>query len=410
MTRGSIFDQLEPGGLRDELAPELRAREEAAEAQRAAEEAARAAREYSSRLRFTGDGAEYFRIWIVNVVLTLATAGVYSAWAKVRKTRYFWQNTRLDGCVFDYHGTPAAILRGRVLALVLLGLYTFGTGFSVIATVAVVLLLILAGPWLFLRAQQFKLRNTSYRGLRFDFDVRPRRAYAALLPLPVIWFSGTLAGVLASNDGGVAIAAAVASVLLFPWMHHRLKRLQHSHARYGDLPARFVPATTRFYEVYAKSVGLMILASLVTAAIGFAVAALANLLQRWFALDADAEFYGMLGGVVGAAVFYVALWPYYAARLQQVVWENTTLGPVRFRTHMKTGALARLVLQCMALTVLTLGLYWPYAAVRLARYRIESMEIRTTQPLSELARAVQGGAVGAAGDGAADLFGLDIGL
>ncbi|MFN9480493.1 MAG: YjgN family protein [Betaproteobacteria bacterium] len=410
MSRGSVFDQLEPGGLRDELAPELRAREQAAEAQRAAEEGALAAREYSSRLQFTGDGGEYFRIWIVNLLLTLATAGVYSAWAKVRKTRYFWQNTRLDGCVFDDHGAPAAILRGRVLALVLLGLYTLGTGFSVSATVAVVLLPILAGPWLFLRAQQFKLRNTSYRGLRFDFDVRPRRAYAALLPLPVIWFSGTLVGAFVSNDGGVAIFTALASLLLFPWMHHRLKRLQHSHARFGDLPARFVPATGRFYEVYAKSIVLMIVASLVTAAIGFAAAALANLLQRWFALDADAGVYGVLGGVVGVAAFYLALWPYYAASLPQVVWENTTLGPVRFRTHMRAAELARLVLRCVALTVLTLGLYWPYAAVRLARYRIESMEVRTTHPLSEVAQAVQGGAVDAAGDGAADLFGLDIGL
>lgn len=40
---------------------------------------------------FTGDGAEYFRIWVINLLLTLATLGIYSAWAKVRKARYFWQ-------------------------------------------------------------------------------------------------------------------------------------------------------------------------------------------------------------------------------------------------------------------------------------------------------------------------------
>ena len=39
-------------------------------------------REY---FRFHGNGAEYFRIWIVNFLLTLLTLGVYSAWAKVRK-------------------------------------------------------------------------------------------------------------------------------------------------------------------------------------------------------------------------------------------------------------------------------------------------------------------------------------
>ena len=52
-------------------------------------------------------------------LLTLVTLGIYSAWAKVRKTRYFWQNTRLDGHAFDYHGDPRAILLGRIVALAL---------------------------------------------------------------------------------------------------------------------------------------------------------------------------------------------------------------------------------------------------------------------------------------------------
>ena len=38
-------------------------------------------------LRFTGSGGEYFKIWIVNLLLTIATLGIYSAWAKVRKAR-----------------------------------------------------------------------------------------------------------------------------------------------------------------------------------------------------------------------------------------------------------------------------------------------------------------------------------
>ena len=36
---------------------------------------------------FTGSGGEYFRIWIVNVALTVLTFGIYGAWAKVRTRR-----------------------------------------------------------------------------------------------------------------------------------------------------------------------------------------------------------------------------------------------------------------------------------------------------------------------------------
>src|SRR5256885_13880958 len=84
----------------------------------------------TARLVSTGRGGEYFRIWVVNLLLAVITAGLYSAWTKVRKAKYFAQNTRLDGHVFGYHGNPKAILRGRNIALVLLGAYTWGFQFS----------------------------------------------------------------------------------------------------------------------------------------------------------------------------------------------------------------------------------------------------------------------------------------
>jgi hypothetical protein len=36
------------------------------------------------RLRFTGTAGEYFRIWIVNLFLTVLTLGIYSAWTLLR--------------------------------------------------------------------------------------------------------------------------------------------------------------------------------------------------------------------------------------------------------------------------------------------------------------------------------------
>ena len=63
-------------------------------------------------VRFTGNTGEYFRIWIVNIALTIVTLGVYSPWAKVRKFRYFYGNTSLADGRFDYHAKPKAILIG----------------------------------------------------------------------------------------------------------------------------------------------------------------------------------------------------------------------------------------------------------------------------------------------------------
>ena len=73
----------------------------------------------SYRFEFDAHGGEYFRIWIVNLLLTIVTLGIYSAWAKVRKLQYLYGHTRLAGSAFGYHGEPLKILRGRLIAAAL---------------------------------------------------------------------------------------------------------------------------------------------------------------------------------------------------------------------------------------------------------------------------------------------------
>src|SRR3954468_4654839 len=76
---------------------------------------------------FTGSAAEYFRIWIVNLFLSIVTLGVYSAWAKVRKKKYFYGNTRLDGDTFDYFASPIVIPNGPIVAVAVFVLYAFAS-------------------------------------------------------------------------------------------------------------------------------------------------------------------------------------------------------------------------------------------------------------------------------------------
>ena len=73
--------------------------------------ATEAAEAQTVRFHFHGQGSEFFRIWIVNLVLTILTLGIYSAWAKVRTKRYFYGNTELAGDRFDYLASPIAILK-----------------------------------------------------------------------------------------------------------------------------------------------------------------------------------------------------------------------------------------------------------------------------------------------------------
>jgi len=125
------------------------------------------------RPEFTGGAAEYFRVWIVNLFFTLVTLGIYSAWAKVRKKKYFYGSTRFDGETFDYFGRPVAILKGRIIAFVAFVVYVFvgelyPQSHYAFWAVAVVFL-----PWLVVRALTFNARNSAHRGLRFHFSGTP---------------------------------------------------------------------------------------------------------------------------------------------------------------------------------------------------------------------------------------------
>ena len=97
---------------------------------------------------FRGRAGEFFRIWIVNVVLTVLTLGIYAAWAKVRTRRYFYGNTLLDGKPFDFTANPIAILKGNLIFGGLFILYTIaGAVFPPLALLVMLVIGALA-PWL----------------------------------------------------------------------------------------------------------------------------------------------------------------------------------------------------------------------------------------------------------------------
>src|SRR5450755_3998184 len=99
-------------------------------------------------VRFSGSGAEYFGIWIVNLLLTIVTLGIYSAWAKVRRLQYFYRHTELAGSSFDFHGSPTRILIGRLIALMMFIAYNFSVRLQSRMTIVIVLGLAIIMPWL----------------------------------------------------------------------------------------------------------------------------------------------------------------------------------------------------------------------------------------------------------------------
>ena len=142
-------------------------------------------------LRFTGKASEYFRIWIVNICLSVVTLGIYSAWAKVRRKRYFYGNTLLEDAAFEYLADPKAILKGRIVVVAAFAVYSLAGQINPLAGLAMALVVLGALPWLIVRASRFNAVNSAHRNVRFDF----RAGYgemARLLTLPIVLVPLTL--------------------------------------------------------------------------------------------------------------------------------------------------------------------------------------------------------------------------
>src|SRR5689334_18337282 len=130
---------------------------------------ARAAGFTEHPFEFSGDAHEYFRIWIVNLALSVVTLGVYSAWAKVRTNRYFYANTWVAGAPFQYLAQPIPILKGRIIALLVFGSYVLSGQFSPRLQLALAGVVALVVPWMVVRGLRFHARYSAWRSLNFRF-------------------------------------------------------------------------------------------------------------------------------------------------------------------------------------------------------------------------------------------------
>ncbi|MFZ5542715.1 MAG: YjgN family protein [Pseudomonadota bacterium] len=374
-------------------------------------------------VRFAGSGSEYFRIWIVNLLLTIVTLGLYHPWAKVRKLRYFYGNTLVGEHALDFHGDPKRMLRGFLLVGALLVAYSVAGQVS--PTAGLIALVVVAAVWpaLFRAAMQFRLANTSWRGMRFHFNGELAGAYKALLPLfiPGMLFLGFLQGLpddpkAAPPDwltAGLLISQlAVFAVLPLGWW--AIKRYQHNHYLFGTVQTQLRAGPGSFYGVFFKTLGVVLLLAF---ACGAAVAvAAAGAGVSLFARQPSAEgmkfAFAAIGivAVVGYIGFIVLVQSFFASRMQNLLWNRTKSTRVRFESRLRVRPMLWLTLKNWLLTLLTLGFYWPFAAIATARLKLESVTVFTrTDPdqIVERARLVN---ADASGEAAADLFGIDVGL
>ncbi|MFA9438894.1 YjgN family protein [Uliginosibacterium sp. sgz301328] len=342
------------------------------------------------QFRFTGSGNEYFRIWIVNLLLSIVTLGIYSAWAKVRREQYFHRHTVLGGSSFDYHGQPKSILKGRLLVVGVLVAYNVLTQFAPLAGGAASLLFIVLWPWVLCQALRFRTYNTSWRGIRMGFSGDIGEAVKILY----------LYGLAVPFSLGIA----------FPWWQRHLQRFIYGHLQLGNEKFTCEPRTSDFYLGYLGAAGVTIVTGVV---IGGAMAALAAVFQVSLP-DAEASRVLRGVGVVGSMwlayiVIYFIAGAFVRSRIGNATLNATRMGGHQFISTLRFFPLAWIMFSNLVLTIVTLGLYMPYAKIRLARYRASALAVDVAGGLDNFV-ADNAQRVAATGDEAADFLDIDLGF
>ena len=360
-------------------------------------------------LRFEGNGFEYFKIWIVNILLTIVTLGLYYPWAKVRNRRYFCANSMLEDRNFEYHATGKQLFIGYLIAMGIFIAFVVIQNISPIGSLVVLGLFVLALPWIIWRSLKFNMRMTSFSNVRFGFDGILGGAYINFLLLPILCFLALYAGpialaifipMMAGSLGGLTSLVTVVGVIgclllalfLFAFLKKRNTNYTINGYRYGQGMFSTDVETKAFLWIILKSIGLTILAMIGLIVLIAVLASISGLAGKLLELQGNLQnpeaLQTALGGgilamvgllYVGLIILSMLIFAYFFTRQRTYIYENSTLdGKINFASSLKAGQFACVIISNFLLIIVTLGLATPWVKVRLARLFLGNTHVDTS--------------------------------
>lgn len=317
---------------------------------------------------FSGSGSEYFKIWLVNIILSVITIGIYSAWAKVRRKQYFYGNTKILGSGFQYLADPVKILKGRLIVVGVFILYSLLSHLLPVVSGMMSLLFILILPWLIVRSLVFNARNSALRHVRFGFKGSVKDAVKAFILWP--------------------LAATLTLGALFPYAYFRQKKFVVENSVYGRTAFVYTASAREYYRICFGAL-IPILAGIILIAI--------------------AGFFLPPASALVFLVLYFYLFAYFSVKTTNLLFSSSSLSRHRFEAGLKTGEYMILVLTNSLGIALTLGLFFPFAKVRTVKYRLQHLALLASGDIQGFIDDEQE-PVSAIAEEAGDFFDMDFGL
>ncbi|MFP4004199.1 MAG: DUF898 family protein [Alphaproteobacteria bacterium] len=266
---------------------------------------------------------------LLNSLFELLSLGLFRFWSRTRLRQFYWNHAMIDGAPLEYDGRGEELLAGFLRALALLlapGAAIFLGAIALMgwrallgpADLAFMLVLLPLIPVALYKARGYRLSRTFWRGIGFQQDGSAWR-YALLW---MYWLAICL----------LTLGLAV------PWRNVAAHRYRIQHTLYGDLRFGFS----------GRGAGL-IAAWIVPWLCGLGAAGLSAVAvmkgegAAVFAVPA-------VEWAIGLALAFLVLFIRYRTAEFRYFARHTQLGPLRFRSRLRSPAVAALVLPHLAIS------------------------------------------------------------
>ncbi|WP_038178992.1 YjgN family protein [Vibrio rhizosphaerae] len=346
-------------------------------------------------LRFNGRTGEFFGIWIVNILLSVVTLGIYSAWAKVRTKRYFYGNTYLAEDNFEYHGTPKQILKGRIVAMLCLLIWVVLSSISEVVSAALLILFYAVLPWMVWSNVRFDSAMTSYRNTHFAFAGSLKQAYITFMGRGVAAILAFILGIsliatTASLTNSVLlmvimiIAFIALCAFIQAWVMTGVWRYFMNGYRYGNADFSAVISSKKLFFINLGAIGIFIGGALILSVF---VGIFFYSVMMQIIMNMDNLMYSMnntmFAGIIFGYLLFILLGmisaAYMSVRVRNYVFSKTsaTLDDQTLQLHSSFSVLkyVGLLLTNMLGLIFTLGLAHPWVKVRMAKYSAEQTQV-----------------------------------
>lgn len=387
-------------------------------------------------LRFTGSGSEYFKIWIVNILLTIVTLGLYLPWAKVRNRRYFYANSTLADRNFEYHATGKQLFVGFLIGMVLFIIYIILGQVYPLGNLVLFVVLLMAIPWLIWRSLMFNMKVTSFSNVYFSFVGTLKKSYVNFFVYPILIFgvlivanlviSIVITKLILASEGNEWLGSLMSIVMLISfaiafYLMALIKKKNTEYvingSRYGQGVFEAKLEAKKFLMINLKTMGITFLVMAMMGVILYAVGGIETLMtisqnpEMFENGEIPAGFFANIISIYALMLVAILLiMAYSTTRQRTYIYDNTLLDDkIVFKSTLRARDMIWVMFSNILMVLVTLGFAAPWAKVRMARLMLENTQVDTSAGFNEYITQKQN-EESSVGDQIGDAFDVDVGV